>query len=215
MEPATSDEFNHAWLGLQWQWQANPLPDWAFPSAASGTLRLVAVRRAEGAFNLWDEPNVLTQKLPAPEFVATTKVTFTPRFPGEETGLVLLGQSYAYIGVKKTETGLVVRAVERNHADRGGDARESASRPTAASTLYLRLTVRPGAIADFSYSEDGREFHPLLQGFKAEQGRWIGATMGIFAMGTSNAGESGYADFDWFRVQNPADLSPVFRGAIQ
>jgi len=30
------DEFNDSRLGLQWQWQANPQPAWALPSAAYG-----------------------------------------------------------------------------------------------------------------------------------------------------------------------------------
>src|SRR5437773_1684870 len=41
--PADSDEFNDQRLGFQWQWQANPGSNWAFPSAACGFLRLLDV----------------------------------------------------------------------------------------------------------------------------------------------------------------------------
>lgn len=35
----------------------------------------------------------------------------------------------------------------------------------------------------------------------ARQGRWIGAKVGIFAVGKGPASEMGYADYDWFRVE--------------
>ena len=35
--PAESDEFNENKIGLQWQWQANPKPYWAFPSNGSAS----------------------------------------------------------------------------------------------------------------------------------------------------------------------------------
>src|SRR3989440_5507131 len=34
--PADSDEFNENGLGLQWQWQADPQPNWAFPAGGLG-----------------------------------------------------------------------------------------------------------------------------------------------------------------------------------
>ena len=49
--PADSDEFNSPEIGLQWQWAANPKPNWAFPSSALGCLRLFAVAPPPGARN--------------------------------------------------------------------------------------------------------------------------------------------------------------------
>lgn len=37
--------------------------------------------------------------------------------------------------------------------------------------------------------------------FTARAGRWIGAKMGIFAVGPGRLHETGYADFDWFRIE--------------
>jgi beta-xylosidase len=74
--PVESDEFNDSTLGLQWQWQANPKSGWAFPAPAMGVLRLYAMPTPDAARNLWDVPNLLLQKFPAPEFMATAKVTF-------------------------------------------------------------------------------------------------------------------------------------------
>jgi len=208
--PADSDEFNAPDIGPQWQWQANPQPGWAFSSAALGVLRLTAIPPTKGDTNLWNIPNVLTQKLPGPAFTVTTKVTFLSTFVGEETGLVINGQSYAYIGIVHTSEGLAVHSFQRLHADGADVANDSPARPIKGNTVYLRATVQSdalltlhgvhtGAIATFSYSENGTGFTTLGQPFHAEPGRWIGATVGLFALGTSNAGERGYADYDWFR----------------
>ena len=59
--------------------------------------------------------------------------------------------------------------------------------------------MQQGALVTFSYSEDGTNFTPIGSPFQAEAGRWIGATIGLFALGTKDTGEHGYADYDWFR----------------
>jgi len=63
--PQESDEFNSNTIGLQWQWQANPKPYWAFPG--NGYLRLFSAQVPDSAKNLWQVPNVLMQKFPAEE----------------------------------------------------------------------------------------------------------------------------------------------------
>ena len=106
--PADSDEFNGNALGLQWQWHANPQTNWMFPAGGLGFLRLFNVPVPETHKNFWDLPNLLLQKFPAPEFTATTKVTFTPRTDDEETGLIVMGLDYAYVSVKKKPAGLFI-----------------------------------------------------------------------------------------------------------
>jgi hypothetical protein len=61
--------------------------------------------------------------------------------------------------------------------------------------------VSKDALAEFSYSTDAATFTTIGEKFLARQGRWIGAKVGIFAVGTGTARESGYADFDWFRFE--------------
>jgi beta-xylosidase len=198
--PPDSDEFNGVRLGEQWQWEANPQPGWAFPSSALGVLRLIAEPSPEGAKNLWNLPNALLQKLPAEHFTATTKVTFNARAVGETTGLLVLGQSYASIGLRNTASGLVVEQTAC------ADARDPAPKivvsnpvPLVGNTVYLRANVTPGAQVSFSYSVDGDHFEPLGQSFQATAGRWVGARIGLFALGTGAGGERGSADYDWFR----------------
>ena len=48
---------------------------------------------------------------------------------------------------------------------------------------------------------DGKEFTDAGEEFQAEVGRWIGAKVGIFCTRETQINDSGYADFDWFRVE--------------
>jgi beta-xylosidase len=199
--PADSDEFDSPDLGLQWQWAANPKPNWAFASSALGCLRLFAVPPPAGARNLWDVPNLLTEKFPAPEFTVTTKVTFSPSSNGDRVGLVVMGQDYAYIALRKKVDGLEIYQAVATNASAGAPERESPPVPVSRAVVFLRVKVSAGAVCAFSFSTDGDAFAPVGDAFQAKPGRWIGATVGIFAAGTAPAPEAGYADFDWFRVE--------------
>jgi beta-xylosidase len=199
--PADSDEFNGPALGLQWQWQTNPQAGWAFPAPAIGSLRLVNVPTAAADVNLWNVPNVLLQKFPGPAFTVTTKLRFTPRAAGDEAGLAILGRSYSALVVQNTSLGLRISQLTRLHADKGGPGTESPEVTVQRDTFYLRAIVNSEAVVNFSYSLDGTEFHAIGTPFQATAGAWVGAKVGIFAIGTEMHGEFGYADYDWFRFE--------------
>ncbi|HEX8139336.1 MAG TPA: glycoside hydrolase 43 family protein [Pyrinomonadaceae bacterium] len=200
--PPDSDEFSANALGLQWQWHANPQPNWMFPSGSLGLLRLFNVPVPEGFKNFWDVPNLLLQKFPAPAFTATTKVTFTARADNERTGLIVMGLDYAYISVTKRGDRLYVSQTVCKDAEHGAKEQESTAAALKSNTFYLRVSVSEGALCTFSYSADGRDFSTLGQPFTAREGKWIGAKLGIFAVRAGSArGESGNADFDWFRIE--------------
>jgi len=199
--PADSDEFNANSVGLQWQWQANPEANWAFPAPNLGALRLIAIPESSADVNLWNVPNLLLQKFPAPQFTVTAKLRFTPRLKGEQTGLAILGKSYSAIVIQNTDKGLVVKQVTREHADRGEQSVESPAVSLQGDTFYLRAQVDKNAAASFSYSLDGATFHPMGTAFHATVGAWIGAKVGIFAVGVSSQNEFGYADYDWIHFE--------------
>jgi beta-xylosidase len=199
--PSDSDEFGANALGLQWQWQANAQPNWAFPAGSLGMLRLFNVPLPEGAGNFWGVPNLLLQKFPAPEFTVTTKVTFTPRTDDEETGLIVMGLDYAYVSVKKRPEGLVVSETIVKDAEKGGQGQASSTAPLMSNTFYLRVKVSRAGVCNFSYSADGATFSSIGAPFTARQGKWIGAKVGLFAVRRGKTRETGYADFDWFRVE--------------
>jgi beta-xylosidase len=197
--PADSDEFEGTTLGLQWQWQANPKPGWAFPYERK-YLRLMAVPLAEGMRNFWDIPNVLLQKFPAPWFTVATSLNLTSVAGGEKAGLIVMGLDYAYASIRKTAAGYqVAQAVCRN-ADRGSVEKETAPVTVKSGAVEMRVRVSEGGVCQFGYRADGGDFTDLGEPFTARPGRWIGAKVGLFAVRSGAAGESGYADVDWFRV---------------
>jgi beta-xylosidase len=201
--PPDSDEFNDNKIGLQWQWQSNPKGTWAFAHAANGSLRLFSDKIPDTAKNLWDVPNVLQQKFPAEEFITTTKMTFKPnaRLENEKAGLAVMGLSYASIALKSKKDELhLVYAVGKD-AGSGKFENEKMVTKVTDSTIYFRVRVTAGAKCQFSYSTDGKTFTNVGDVFVAEPGRWKGAKIGLFCTRESQINDSGYADFDWFRVE--------------
>ena len=199
--PRESDEFAGNELGCQWQWHANPGTHWAFPAGSLGFIRLFNLPLPEGSRNFWDVPNLLLQKFPAPEFTATTKITFTPRTDDEETGLIVMGLDYAYVSVKKKPEGLFVSQTVGKEAESGAPGKTGPGIAPKTNTFYLRAKVSPNAVCSFSYSPDGKTFVPIGDQFTARKGKWIGAKVGLFAVRTGKTRETGYADVDWFRVE--------------
>lgn len=105
-------------LGLQWQWQANSNPLWYFPAGDKGYLRLFAWNEIDAAKNLWDAPNLLMQKFPAPNFKFTT--SWLQSFQkGERAGLVVFGQDYGTITIESTDKGLVLNQSSCKNAPDG------------------------------------------------------------------------------------------------
>ena len=205
--PPESDDFNSNQLGLQWQWHANYQPVWYFADAANSRLRLYSQPVPAGYANLWDVPNLLLQKFPAPNFTATAKVRCTPSqlYQGERAGLVVMGYDYATLVFENTAQGVVLSYNECRKA-RNGAAETVQSSPVAISgqEVYLRVKVQDqkgDAICMFSYSVDGKKFLPLGEGFAAQPGRWIGAKMGFFVTRPETTQDAGYLDVYDFLVE--------------
>ena len=200
--PAESDEFNGPALGLQWQWQANPRPEWSFLNSDKGSLRLYTSYSSDSINNLYESPAVLMQKFPAESFSVTSKLTFTPnpKLSDESTGLVIMGMSYAYLGLKSDKDGLnLVYSVCLN-ANKGKSEIEKKITRVSGNEIYLNLKVKQQGKCTFSYSLNGKDFIEIPELFTAEAGHWIGAKIGLFATRKTKTNDSGYADFDYFRV---------------
>ncbi|GAB6119143.1 glycoside hydrolase family 43 protein [Dysgonomonas termitidis] len=200
--PAESDEFNTNSLGLQWQWHANPESWWYFTNQEKGYLSLYSVPNPDNYQSLWDVPNLLLQKIPAPNFTATIKLALKPdlRFTGERTGLIVMGLDYALLSFENTETGFTLSQVECQKADKGGMEKINASVPLKDATVYLRVKVNPDASCSFSYSTDDKKYTPLGNRFMAKEGRWIGAKIGTFCSRPLKGNDGGRVDIDWLRI---------------
>lgn len=212
VNPIESDEFDGLTLGKQWQWQANPNPLWAFYAGNKGYMRLFSWQLLGEAKNLWDAPNLLLQKFPAPDFSATTKLTFNPMYKGERTGLVVMGMDYATIGIENGENGLILTQNSCLKADKGAAETNHASIDLKQSTVYLKVEIKqsrnknkegilqPTGTCSFSYSLDGKKFIPFGESFKAREGLWLGAKVGLYCIRPKAINDSGYTDVDWFRI---------------
>jgi beta-xylosidase len=211
--PATSDEFDGTALGLQWQWQANPLPAWYELGVKPSCLRLHAVPGGvDETGGLYRVPQLLMQKLPAPSFAAEAKLELAGLAAGDRAGVIVFGYKYAYLGVRRGQGGEY--SVVLAEGDANGE-RElwSAPLPDRADALHVRVAIEEGARCTFSYSVDGTEFKAAdALPFQATEGHWVGAKVGLFAVGAgqgggaasvgsdSASGRTGYVDADWFRV---------------
>ena len=200
--PPDSDEFNGTTLGPQWQWMANPKATWSFISPTTGTLRLFSDKLPDSARNLWEAPNVLLQKFPAEEFTVTTKMIFRPnaKLENEKAGLVVMGYSYAGLALKRGKSGNNLVFIHAKDAVKGNKETEQVIMPLKDSIIYLRVVISKGAKCQFSYSLNGQAFTTAGAPFQAEVGRWIGSKVGIFCTRETTINDSGWADFDWFRV---------------
>ncbi len=205
--PVETDYFTSNRLGLQWQWHANANPLWYFADAAHTRLRLFTVPLPENYANLWDLPNLLLQKFPAPDFAATARLRFAPsaKIEGERAGLVVMGMDYAGLFMEQTPRGILL---SQNTCVKAKQHREEvvSSEPVLVQKnqdVWLRVRVsRSGtqALCRFSYSFDGKTFADLGREFTAQPGQWIGAKVGMFATRPKFINDGGWLDVEEFVV---------------
>jgi beta-xylosidase len=201
LTPQESDEFNSTQLGLQWQWQANLKEGWTFPTSA-GALRMFSVYITDSVGSAWDYPNILAQKFPSQEFMATTKVSFKPKTEGERIGFIVHGSDYAYISLVKKADGNYVSFSICKQADKGSKQIVQDGEKINNPDIYFRIKVTSGAVCEFSYSGDGKIFKPTGEKLVAKPRRWVGANLGFFCTRTIKTNDSGFADIDWFRIES-------------
>jgi beta-xylosidase len=199
--PQTSDEFEGNKLGLQWQWHANPSTEWYSFSEMEGSLRLYNVKNHTQYGNFWFVKNLLLQKFMSPSFTATTKVTASPELVGEKSGLVIMGEEWAFLAVEKTKNGFELGMFKGTYYQGFDKTEKISSLEIPNSSCFLRVEVDEVNNCIFYYSLDGTDYHEIGEDFKAKKGRWIGAKVGLFSINPNIKGSDGYADFEWFRVQ--------------
>jgi beta-xylosidase len=207
--PQTSDEFSSPDLELQWQWEGNSRTDWISLKAREGWLRLFPQRLSPKHRNLWNVPSLMLQKFPAPAFRATAKLDCASMSPAAKTGLLVFGLDYSHISVRRTVKGFTVEQVVCQKADKETQEESVSSAEIVSPELYLRVEVKqesetdiiPKVLCSFSYSVNGATFHSLGEPFKAREGMWVGAKVGLFSLATGEGQQGGYTDIDWFRIE--------------
>ena len=146
-------------------------------------------------------PNLLMQKFPAEEFMATTKISFKPRLDGERAGLIIHGADYAFISLVKKADGNYISFSICKEADKGKTPTVQDGEKINSTDIYFRVIVTKGGICEFSYSEDGKIYTLLGDKLTAKPGRWVGAKVGMFCTRTVKTNDSGFADIDWFHIE--------------
>ncbi len=186
--PPTSDEFALPLLGLQWQWQANHRQAWFSLTARGGWLRLF-LQSDHPKIGLI--PGLLAQKFPAREFAVETLMEFTPREPGAEAGLAILGEADAAIALRYA--GRSREVVFRQ----GGTRQQLGEVPEGG--VRLRAEVTDGGSCSLSLISPTGEVITVPTRVQASAGKWVGAKVGIYCVASTAESSNGYADFDYFR----------------
>lgn len=201
--PPETDEFNGNDIGLQWQWSANPNIVWYSKLANQNFLRLFSVKVPENSNNLWAVPNLLTQKFPAPNFTASTKVKLVQEdaTEGKTAGLLIMGTDYQSLVITNKKDGYYLQLIRAEKAEKNNAEKILSEIKLSTNEVFLKVNVsEPNGICQFSYSENGKKYTPIGDTFQAKPGKWIGAKVGLYSISTQEAKRGGYADFEWFRI---------------
>jgi beta-xylosidase len=199
-----SDEFNAPFINKYWQWHANPKTEWGFGYPQKGSFRLNAMPFPDtnATKNLRDLPSLLMQKFPAEQFKATTKLTFSPNYDDEKVALIVWGHDYSYLNVVKKSDGLWLNQAFCKDANKGELETNKDLIKLENATIWLQVIVEKGGMCTFAYSVDGTEFKYVGDSFKAKEGHWIGAKVGLFCFrSAAKVNDAGFADIDFFRIE--------------
>jgi beta-xylosidase len=182
--PQTSDDFDEAKLGPQWEWNHNPDDAHWSLSARPGFLRLIPMQ-SDG---LLSARNTLTQCMQDNSFEFTVRVDVRKSESGVHAGLAMF---------EKSASGL---EIVQSGADRRLDffhLPEVTQGPVIAQpVIQLRVDVN-GDEARYSYSlDDGATFQPLGADSQIRFSWWKGSRPALFSY-TTSAGDPGAIDFDW------------------
>ena len=183
--PQTDDDFDAGRLGLQWQFNHNPVDSAWSLSERKGMLTLQALK----ADDFRSARNTVTQKTVGYKGCATVKMDFSRMADGQRCGLACMGARNNVLGVKK-EHGKVMLYFE-------ADGKIVETYAVSGKTVYLRLNA--DATANdyaFSYSKDGRKFVQAGDAFTMEFGNWKGIRVGLYCYNADAGG--GVVSFDNF-----------------
>lgn len=155
-----SDDFAGPKLGLQWQWNHNPLPGHWSLTQRPGYLRL----RATQAPALWSARNTLLQKGQGPFNRGVVAIDASHILAGDQCGFGTFGKFSGHIALGRGTDGrltLTMRVVEDLATTQKTEVRVDAQ-PVAGERLFLRTDMDfKTDRASVAYSADGREWRTL------------------------------------------------------
>lgn len=213
-----SDDFGDEKLNLMWQWLGNPRADYYSLRERPGFLRLYAQNpsKAEKPI-LWDNANVLTQKLVCPYFKAECCLHVDGLKEAEQAGMVMMGGDYAYLGVRMSEgkrTVILSQSTDKKNGSMRANGQSTDKEETVTELVPLNsnqdcvyfvfaIKERDGApVFEMGYSLDREDYHEVAVDFMPSDHTWVGAKIGLFATVSGDDTECGYADFEYISVES-------------
>ena len=189
-----NDAFNGPELANVWQW--NHVPDdthWSL-TERKGYLQLHSLPSPD----FWMARNTLTQRAVGPQSSATTVLDAGGMQENDVAGLALLNRPYAWVGVRRSASGLSLEQYDQTDDS-------TVAIPLRSSRVWLRvgadfLTEN----ARFSYSTDGTKWTPFGRPFTMafQLKTFQGVRFSLFHYNTGGM-PGGVADFDLMRIDEP------------
>ena len=168
-------------LGLQWQWNHNPVSTHWSLTERKGWLTLCA----QQAEQLKSAPGTLRQKTMGYTGEAVTQIDASALTDGAMAGLCVLGRRYVGIGVSRREGKL------QFYCETDGDV---AMLGSAAKVVWLKVGIADGLFT-FSYSTNGRDYHEAGPAVTIRAANWKGPRLGLYCYNRTAA--SGKARFNY------------------
>ena len=193
VHPQTSDGFDGPSLGVQWEWNHNPVDaNWSL-SARPGHLRLTAMY----APGFLAARNTLTQVHHGSASRTTARLDVSGLRDGERAGLAMLQVQPTWIGVAQDRG-------ERHLVFSAAGTETRGPRVTGGS-VQLRQHVADQSVR-YEYSlDEGRSFHPLGEPGPMRFSWWKGARSALFDWSTvADATSRGHVDVDWIKIETLA-----------
>ncbi|RKN44847.1 glycoside hydrolase 43 family protein [Streptomyces hoynatensis] len=193
VEPMTgADTFPGPGLAPKWEWNHNP--DNSKWSANNG----LTLQTATVTYDLYAARNTLTHRIQGPTSTATIQLDYSGMRDGDRSGLALLRDASAWIGIKRDNGATRVVRIDGITMDTNWNTSNTGYEVAGASVsggrIWLRATadIRPGngRQVTFSYSTDGTRFTTLSPAFtlKNDWRFFMGYRFGIFNYATLGLG---------------------------
>lgn len=202
-----SDDFSSVKLGMQWQWNHNPVDGAWSLTERPGYLRLHTSRVVKSIF---EAPNTISQRMEGPRCTASVSIDITNMKDGDRAGFAAFNGHSGLLTVgrdgKKTWLAMSVAVVDlddKSKAIKKVDEQELERVSIASSSVYLRIdgdfTLGKDS-ATFYYSTGGDDWTAIGRPFKMQfdyRKLFMGTRYAIFNYATKKAG--GYIDVDEFK----------------
>jgi beta-xylosidase len=196
--PQSDDDFNSSVLGLQWQWNHNPVNDSWSLTEKPGFLVLKAMK----ADNFVKARNTLTQKVMGTTGVAIAEMDISSVSEGQKAGLCSMGGKVTnLLGIMKKE-GVYYIFTE-------SDGKIMNEKIIRSKTIFFKVQMN---IKDnkscFLYSTDNKSFTAIGEYFPVASGYWKGTRIGLFCYNVT--GNEGSVAFNWFTYNYDGPKGQIF-----